>query len=71
MGEKPRVFFAAWFSLEACSSLHLARNVAPNKEMLCITFLIPVGIRYKNQTVNQNSHEDPPLKHLHRTGKDF
>ncbi|KAI4582608.1 hypothetical protein MJG53_009159 [Ovis ammon polii x Ovis aries] len=35
--------------------------------MLCITFPIPVGIRYKNQTVNQNNHEDPPLKHLHRT----
>ncbi|KAG5205750.1 hypothetical protein JEQ12_019000 [Ovis aries] len=34
---------------------------------MCITFPIPVGIRYKNQTVNQNSHEDPPLKHLHRT----
>ena len=40
-------------SLEACSSVHLVRNVAPNKEMLCITFRIPAAILYKNQTVNQ------------------
>ena len=39
-------------SLEACSSVHLVRNVAPNKEMLCITFQIPAAILYKNQTVN-------------------
>ncbi|XP_014639767.1 PREDICTED: tRNA (guanine(37)-N1)-methyltransferase isoform X1 [Ceratotherium simum simum] len=39
-------------SLEACSSVHLVRNVAPNKEMLCITFQIPAAILYKNQTLN-------------------
>ena len=27
-------------------------------------------MRYKNQTVNQNNHEDPPLK-CHKTGKEF
>ena len=70
MAETPRVFLAAWFSSEACSSLHLVRNVAPNKGMLCITFWIPVAMRYKNQTVNQNNHEDPPLK-CHKTGKEF
>lgn len=40
-------------SLEAYSSVHLVRNVAPNKEMLCITFRIPAAILYKNQTVNR------------------
>lgn len=39
-------------SLEACSSVHLVRNVAPNKEMLCITFQIPAAVLYKNQTKN-------------------
>ncbi|XP_055291740.1 tRNA (guanine(37)-N1)-methyltransferase isoform X3 [Moschus berezovskii] len=57
-------------SLEACSSVHLVRNVAPNKEMLCITFRIPAAILYKHQTVNRDNHEDPPLKRQ-RTDKDF
>ncbi|KAM4830456.1 tRNA (guanine(37)-N(1))-methyltransferase [Urocitellus parryii] len=49
-------------SLEACSSVHLVRNVAPNKEMLCITFQIPTSVLYKNQTTNLEYGEDPPLK---------
>uniref|UniRef100_A0A8P0STN4 tRNA (guanine(37)-N1)-methyltransferase n=1 Tax=Canis lupus familiaris TaxID=9615 RepID=A0A8P0STN4_CANLF len=49
-------------SLEACSSVHPVRNVAPNKEMLCITFRIPAAILYKNQTLNLENHDDPPLK---------
>ncbi|XP_006891886.1 PREDICTED: tRNA (guanine(37)-N1)-methyltransferase [Elephantulus edwardii] len=48
--------------LEACSSVHLVRNVAPNKEMLCITFQIPAHILYKTQATNLENHEDPPLK---------
>lgn len=43
---------ALGLSLDACSSVHLVRNVAPNKEMLCITFRIPAAILYKNQTLN-------------------
>lgn len=39
-------------SLDPCSSVHLVRNVAPNKEMLCITFRIPAVILYKNQTLD-------------------
>ncbi|XP_003121894.4 tRNA (guanine(37)-N1)-methyltransferase isoform X1 [Sus scrofa] len=57
-------------SLEACSSVHLVRNVAPNKEMLCITFQIPAAVLYKNQTENQETHDDPPLKRQ-RTDRDF
>uniref|UniRef100_A0A2K5P8I5 tRNA (guanine(37)-N1)-methyltransferase n=1 Tax=Cercocebus atys TaxID=9531 RepID=A0A2K5P8I5_CERAT len=57
-------------SLEACSSVHLVRNVAPNKEMLCITFQIPAAVLYKNQTKNPENHEDPPLKRQ-RTAEAF
>ncbi|XP_047623429.1 tRNA (guanine(37)-N1)-methyltransferase [Phacochoerus africanus] len=57
-------------SLEAGSSVHLVRNVAPNKEMLCITFQIPAAVLYKNQTENQETHDDPPLKRQ-RTDRDF
>ncbi|XP_075388192.1 tRNA (guanine(37)-N(1))-methyltransferase isoform X1 [Tenrec ecaudatus] len=49
-------------SLEACSSVHLVRNVAPNKEMLCITFQIPAAVLYKNQARNLENREEPPLK---------
>lgn len=34
-------------SVEASSSVHLVRNVAPNKEMLCITFQIPAATLYR------------------------
>ena len=63
------VLFFKSFSLVQFSSVHLVRNVGPNKEMLCITFWIPAAILYKNQTVNQENHEDPPLKRQ-RTDKD-
>jgi tRNA (guanine37-N1)-methyltransferase len=36
--------------------------VAPNKEMLCITFHIPAATLYKNQTINLDNQEEPPLK---------
>ncbi|XP_059550243.1 tRNA (guanine(37)-N1)-methyltransferase isoform X2 [Myotis daubentonii] len=39
-------------SLDPRSSVHLVRNVAPNKEMLCLTFRIPAVILYKNQTLD-------------------
>ena len=48
--------------LEACSSVHLVRNVVLNKEMLYITFQIPAAILYKNEIVNQDNHKDPPFK---------
>ncbi|XP_012579854.1 PREDICTED: tRNA (guanine(37)-N1)-methyltransferase [Condylura cristata] len=53
---------ALGISLEACSSVHLVRNVAPNKEMVCITFQIPAAVLYQNQPLNSETLEDPPLK---------
>ncbi|KAL1789965.1 tRNA (guanine(37)-N1)-methyltransferase [Sigmodon hispidus] len=48
--------------LEASSSVHLVRNVAPNKEMLCITFQIPATTLYKNQALSVENSEEPSLK---------
>lgn len=39
-------------SLEAGSSVHFVRNVAPNKEMLCITFQIPAATLYGNRALS-------------------
>ncbi|KAF6133485.1 tRNA methyltransferase 5 [Phyllostomus discolor] len=58
-------------SLDACSSVHLVRNVAPNKEMLCITFRVPAAVLYKNHTLELESHEDPPPLKRQRTDKAF
>ncbi|XP_004837495.1 tRNA (guanine(37)-N1)-methyltransferase isoform X1 [Heterocephalus glaber] len=59
---RQRAGTALGVSLEACSSVHPVRNVAPNKEMLCITFQIPAAVLYKNQTIKLEDHEDPPVK---------
>ncbi|XP_027698731.1 tRNA (guanine(37)-N1)-methyltransferase isoform X1 [Vombatus ursinus] len=62
-------------SLKGCSSVHLVRNVAPNKEMICITFQVPASVLYENQPINQEEQylkpeilEGPPFKRQ-RTGK--
>lgn len=49
-------------SLEASSSVHLVRNVAPNKEMLCITFQIPAAVLYRKRSTEPENHEAPPIK---------
>ncbi|XP_074092051.1 LOW QUALITY PROTEIN: tRNA (guanine(37)-N(1))-methyltransferase [Macrotis lagotis] len=60
-------------SLKGCSSVHLVRNVAPNKEMICITFQIPPSVLYENQPMNQEKQflkaenlEGPPFKQQRR-----
>ncbi|XP_044517952.1 tRNA (guanine(37)-N1)-methyltransferase [Gracilinanus agilis] len=61
-------------SLKGCSSVHLVRNVAPNKEMVCLTFQVPASVLYKNQPMTQGEQflkaenlEGPPFKRQ-RTG---
>lgn len=49
-------------SLEASSSVHLVRNVAPNKEMLCLTFQIPAATLYENPALTLENYEEPSLK---------
>ncbi|XP_051003480.1 tRNA (guanine(37)-N1)-methyltransferase, partial [Acomys russatus] len=56
-------------SMEARSSVHLVRNVAPNKEMLCITFQIPAAALYERKTLSlvTENYEEPSPKRP-RTG---
>lgn len=45
-----RAEVALGVSLEGCCSVQLVRNVAPNKEMMCISFCIPAHVFYKKQS---------------------
>lgn len=49
-------------SLEESSSIHLVRNVAPNKKMLCITFQVPAAILYKDPPLSLENSEEPSPK---------
>ncbi|XP_038191810.1 tRNA (guanine(37)-N1)-methyltransferase isoform X3 [Arvicola amphibius] len=53
---------ALGISLEASSSVHLVRNVAPNKEMLCVTFQIPTATLYGNRALSLATEEPCPEK---------
>ncbi|XP_030069823.1 tRNA (guanine(37)-N(1))-methyltransferase isoform X2 [Microcaecilia unicolor] len=45
-------------SLEGCCSVHLVRNVAPHKEMMCLSFQVPANVLYKNYA-NQEQADEP------------
>ncbi|XP_019406473.1 PREDICTED: tRNA (guanine(37)-N1)-methyltransferase [Crocodylus porosus] len=51
-------------SLEGRCSVRLVRNVAPNKEMLCISFQVPADVLYKRQCPPEVSPEEPASKRL-------
>lgn len=40
---------AVGFSLEKRSSVHFVRNVAPNKDMMCVSFSIPKEVLYSSE----------------------
>ncbi|XP_062433103.1 tRNA (guanine(37)-N1)-methyltransferase [Rhea pennata] len=54
-------------SLDGRCSTYLVRNVAPNKEMICVSFQIPADVLYKRPCPVE---EKPASKRL-RTSKDF
>lgn len=53
---------AIGFSLENCSSVHFVRNVAPNKDMMCVTFTVPKEILYRSELPVTDSTDEPATK---------
>ena len=42
------------FSLENCSTVHFVRNVAPNKDMMCVSFTVPKEVLYSRETPGED-----------------
>ncbi|KTF74843.1 hypothetical protein cypCar_00019719 [Cyprinus carpio] len=49
-------------SLQGQCSVHLVRNVAPNKEMMCVSFTLPRGVLYSTHTKDSDVSEEPNPK---------
>ncbi|XP_029454016.1 tRNA (guanine(37)-N1)-methyltransferase [Rhinatrema bivittatum] len=43
-------------------SIHLVRNVAPNKEMMCISFGVPAEVLYEKHAASQERSDEPEPK---------
>ncbi|XP_043110816.1 tRNA (guanine(37)-N1)-methyltransferase isoform X2 [Puntigrus tetrazona] len=49
-------------SLQGQCSVHLVRNVAPNKEMMCVSFTLPRGVLYSTHTQDRDVSDEPNPK---------
>ncbi|XP_062325782.1 tRNA (guanine(37)-N1)-methyltransferase [Osmerus eperlanus] len=50
------------FPLEGRCSVHLVRNVAPNKEMMCVSFTLPKEVLLSNKSRQTEPPEEPAPK---------
>nr|XP_033807194.1 tRNA (guanine(37)-N1)-methyltransferase isoform X2 [Geotrypetes seraphini] len=57
-------------SLEGHCSVHWVRNVAPYKELMCLSFQVPANVLYRNYATSQE-HSDEPLPKRPRTLEEF
>ncbi|KAG9336621.1 hypothetical protein JZ751_002968 [Albula glossodonta] len=57
--------------LEGRCSVHLVRNVAPNKEMMCVSFTLPNEVIFSSNSAEDGSPEEPALKRQKRPCKSW
>ncbi|XP_054651461.1 tRNA (guanine(37)-N1)-methyltransferase [Dunckerocampus dactyliophorus] len=50
------------YPLENCCSVHFVRNVAPNKDMMCVSFPVPKKVLFSHNEAQTESSEAPAPK---------
>ncbi|KAK6304492.1 hypothetical protein J4Q44_G00250780 [Coregonus suidteri] len=64
----PGTFLRCEPAAEGWCSVHLVRNVAPNKEMMCVSFTIPKEVLFSSKSTETGTIEEPAPKR-HKCGE--